>query len=63
MVGGAGVLRGNVIAAGSELKGLRQVYTANNLRVRSVKARIEEFSRPLRLAYRCSRRTVPGNTR
>jgi hypothetical protein len=60
MVGGAVVLRGHVVTAGSELEGLRQVYTDNNLRVRSVKARIEEVFRPLRLAYR---RTVPGDTR
>jgi len=47
MVGGAVVLQGNVITAESELEGLRQVYTDNNLCVRSVKARIEELKHQL----------------
>lgn len=47
MVQGAATLEGELIAAESELKGLEQIYTDNNVRVRSVKARIEELRRQL----------------
>jgi capsule polysaccharide export protein KpsE/RkpR len=43
MVESAAVLQGQVIAAESELQGLEQIYTANNVRVRSLKARVEEL--------------------
>ena len=43
MVEGAAVLQGQLIAAQSELDGLQQIYTANNVRVRSLKARVDEL--------------------
>ena len=43
MVEAAAVLQGQLIAAQSELEGLRQIYTDNNVRVRSVQARINEL--------------------
>ncbi|HEY6253676.1 MAG TPA: GNVR domain-containing protein [Candidatus Angelobacter sp.] len=47
MVEGAAVLQGELIAAQSELQGLEQIYTSNNVRVRSLQARIEELKRQL----------------
>ncbi|HEX4485964.1 MAG TPA: GNVR domain-containing protein [Terriglobales bacterium] len=43
----AAVLQGQLIAAQSELQGLEQVYTGNNVRVRSLRARIAELERQL----------------
>ncbi|PYT38418.1 MAG: lipopolysaccharide biosynthesis protein, partial [Acidobacteria bacterium] len=40
MVETAATLQGQYIAAQSELEGLKQIYTDNNVRVRSVRARI-----------------------
>lgn len=48
MVEAAAALQGNLIAAQSELEGLRQVYTDSNVRVRAVRARIEELQKKLR---------------
>ncbi len=47
MVESAALLQGQMIAAQSELQGLEQIYTAANIRVRTVKARIEELRRQL----------------
>ena len=47
MIGAAAELEGQLIAAQTELEGLRQIYTANNVRVRSVQARIDEYRRQL----------------
>jgi uncharacterized protein involved in exopolysaccharide biosynthesis len=47
MVEAAAVLQGQLIAAESEYEGLKQIYTDNNVRVRSVKARIDELRRQL----------------
>jgi capsule polysaccharide export protein KpsE/RkpR len=47
MVEAAAALQGHLIAAESELEGLRQIYTDNNVRVRSLRARIEELNREL----------------
>jgi capsule polysaccharide export protein KpsE/RkpR len=47
MMEAAAVLQGQLIAAQSELEGLRQIYTDNNVRVRSVRARIGELQRQL----------------
>ena len=47
LVGAAAVLQGQLIAAESEYEGLKQIYTGNNVRVRSVKARIDELQRQL----------------
>jgi capsule polysaccharide export protein KpsE/RkpR len=43
MVEAAAVLQGHLIAAESELEGLRQIYTDDNVRVRSIRARIAEL--------------------
>jgi capsule polysaccharide export protein KpsE/RkpR len=47
MVEAAAVLQGQLIAAESELEGLRQIYTDNNVRVRAVRARIDELKQQL----------------
>ena len=48
MVESAAMLQGQLIAAESELQGLRQIYTPENVRVRSANARVEELRRQLR---------------
>ena len=47
MVEAAATLQGQLIAAESELEGLKQVYTDNNVRVRSITARVNELKRQL----------------
>jgi uncharacterized protein involved in exopolysaccharide biosynthesis len=47
MVGAAAALQGQLIAAQSQLKGLEQIYTPNNVRVRSIQARITELQKQL----------------
>jgi capsule polysaccharide export protein KpsE/RkpR len=47
MVEAAATLQGRLIAAQSEYEGLRQIYSDNNVRVRSVKARIDELENQL----------------
>jgi uncharacterized protein involved in exopolysaccharide biosynthesis len=47
MVEGATMLQGNLIAAQSELSGLEQIYTGNNVRVRALRARIMELKQQL----------------
>ncbi len=47
MMGAAAELEGQLIAAQTELEGVRQIYTANNVRVRSIQARIDEYKRQL----------------
>src|SRR5207302_438729 len=47
MVEAAATLQGQLIAAESELEGLRQIYTDNNVRVRAVRARISELKHQL----------------
>jgi len=48
MVEAAAALQGELIAARSELEGLRQIYADNNVRVRSVQARVAELENQLR---------------
>jgi capsule polysaccharide export protein KpsE/RkpR len=43
MVEGGAALQGQLIAAQSELEGLQQVYTDNNVRIRSLRARVDEL--------------------
>jgi capsule polysaccharide export protein KpsE/RkpR len=43
----AAVLQGQLIAAQSELQGLEQIYTPNNVRVKSSRARVAELQRQL----------------
>jgi uncharacterized protein involved in exopolysaccharide biosynthesis len=47
MVEAAATLEGELIAAQSEMKGLETIYTANNARVRSVQARVNELQKQL----------------
>src|SRR5439155_1766785 len=47
MVEAAAILQGQLIAAQAELEGLKQIYTDNNVRVRSVRARIDELQHQL----------------
>jgi capsule polysaccharide export protein KpsE/RkpR len=47
MVEAAALLQGQLIAAQSQYEGLREIYTDNNPRVRTVKARIGELQRQL----------------
>jgi uncharacterized protein involved in exopolysaccharide biosynthesis len=47
MVEAASLLQGEMIAAQSELKGLEQIYTPGNVRVRAVQARISELQAQL----------------
>jgi uncharacterized protein involved in exopolysaccharide biosynthesis len=43
MVDAAATLEGQLIAAKSELEGLKQIYTDNNIRVRATRARVTEL--------------------
>src|SRR5205823_14331679 len=43
MLDAAGTIAGEMIAAQSQLEGLRQIYTDNNSRVRSLNARVGEL--------------------
>jgi capsule polysaccharide export protein KpsE/RkpR len=45
MIGAAAEVEGQMIAAQTELEGLRQIYTSNNVRVRALQARIDELRR------------------
>ncbi len=47
MVEAGATLQGQLIAAQSELEGLEQIYTPNNVRVRSLQARIGELKRQM----------------
>ena len=48
MVDAAATLQGQLIAARSELEGLRQIYADSNVRVRSLQARVAELEDQLR---------------
>jgi uncharacterized protein involved in exopolysaccharide biosynthesis len=47
MLDAAGTIAGELIAAQSQLEGLRQIYTDNNSRVRSLNGRVAELRRQL----------------
>ena len=47
MMEAAATLQGQLIAAESELSGLQQMYTSNNVRVRSLQARVNELRQQL----------------
>jgi len=47
MIEAAGTLEGELIAAQTELEGLKQIYADGNVRVRSVQARVDELRRQL----------------
>lgn len=48
MIGAAAELEGQLIAAETQLEGLQQIYTAENVRVRSLQARVDEYRRELK---------------
>jgi uncharacterized protein involved in exopolysaccharide biosynthesis len=48
MVESAAILEGQLIAARTELQGLRQSYADHNIRVRSLQARVSELERQIR---------------
>lgn len=48
MIGAAADLEGQLIATETELQGLRQIYTENNVRVRSLQARVNELQKQLK---------------
>lgn len=62
MIGAAADLEGNLIAAETQLEGLRQIYAPGNVRVRSVQARIEEYRRQLQKLGGESAGSVGGET-
>jgi uncharacterized protein involved in exopolysaccharide biosynthesis len=47
MVAAAATVQGQIIAAESQLRGLEQIYNVNNVRVRSVQARMAELEQQL----------------
>jgi len=47
MVTGAAALEGELIAAESQLSGIEQIYTPNNIRVRSLRARVDLLRKKL----------------
>jgi uncharacterized protein involved in exopolysaccharide biosynthesis len=47
MVDAAAILQGQLIAAQAELSGLQQIYTDNNVRVRTAEAHVEELQKKL----------------
>jgi uncharacterized protein involved in exopolysaccharide biosynthesis len=47
MIGAAADLEGQLIATETQLEGLRQIYTSNNVRIRSLQARIDEYRHQL----------------
>jgi uncharacterized protein involved in exopolysaccharide biosynthesis len=47
MVGAAAELQAQLIAAQSEVKGLQEIYTENNVRVKALKAHVAELERQL----------------
>ncbi|MGA2809777.1 MAG: GNVR domain-containing protein [Candidatus Acidiferrum sp.] len=47
MVQAAATLEGQIVAMQTELQGLRQIYTDNNVRVRSTQARLDELEHQL----------------
>lgn len=61
MVGFAATLEGRLIAAQSELEGLKQIYTESNVRVRSAQARVTELRSQLqKLVGNAADAALPG---
>jgi len=58
MVEAAARLQGELIAARAELEGLEQIYTPENVRVKTVRARVDELQRALNAIN-----TGPGNSK
>ena len=47
MIESAATLEGQLVAAQTELQGLKQIYAGDNVRVRTIQARVEELDRQL----------------
>jgi capsule polysaccharide export protein KpsE/RkpR len=47
MIGAAAEIEGELIAAQTQLEGLRQIYNPNNVRVRSLQAQVDEYRKQL----------------
>jgi capsule polysaccharide export protein KpsE/RkpR len=63
MVEAAAILQGQMMAAQSELEGLRQLYSDSNVRVRGAQARIAELQRQLeKLGGRPQNEVVAGSS-
>lgn len=62
MVESAGLLQGQLIAAESELQSLEQIYTSNNVRVRSLQARVDELKRQLQKLEGTDASLAPGSS-
>jgi capsule polysaccharide export protein KpsE/RkpR len=61
MLQGAATIEGQLIAAESELKGLQEIYTDKNVRVRAVQGRIAELREQMnKLGGSSSEKTAPG---
>ncbi len=63
MVDAAATLQGQLIAARSELEGLRQLYADGNVRVRSAQARVAELEDQLKMVGGKDESTSPGNAK
>jgi capsule polysaccharide export protein KpsE/RkpR len=61
MLEGAASLQGQLIGAESQLEGLRQIYSDNNIRVRSTQARIAELRSQLQKMGGTSGGTAPAS--
>ncbi len=61
MVEAGADLQGHLLAAQSELEGLEQIYTASNVRVRSLRARVDELRRQLKEMAGANPEAAPGN--
>jgi uncharacterized protein involved in exopolysaccharide biosynthesis len=61
MLEGAASLQGQLIGTESQLEGLRQIYSDNNIRVRSTQARIAELRSQLQKLGGTSAGTVPSD--
>jgi capsule polysaccharide export protein KpsE/RkpR len=61
MVGFAATVEGRLVAAQSELEGLKQIYTENNVRVRAGEARIAELRSQLQKLVGKSADALPGD--
>jgi uncharacterized protein involved in exopolysaccharide biosynthesis len=61
MIGAAAELEGQLIAAETQLQGLQQIYTPENVRIRSLQARIDEYRRQLqKMGGKGAATTQPG---
>jgi len=62
MLDAAGTLAGQLVAAQSELEGLRQIYTDNNARVRALSGRVAELRKQLEKLGGAQQNVAPRNT-